>query len=817
MLLKKRKSISRLMFIGMFFFSAISTASVGLIWVVQEYDQFKKDSDKLRNEYVEGQKRLLKKEVLRAVEHVEYRIKQTEIRLEDSIKNRVYESYEIASNLYNRFHKSKSKSELKQMIIEALRNVRFNRGRGYYFAADFNAVIQLFGDHPELEGQDLSDMQDSQGKYVIRDLIKMVKNSKEGFYQYFWTKPDTDGNHHIKVAFVKHFEPFDWYIGTGEYLEDVRNEIQNEVLQRLIKIRFDTSGYLFGSTYDGKPLFTNGKITKGSASVWDLTDPNGIKIIQEQRKAVNNPEGAYYRYSWKKLSSQDPSPKFSFSKGVSEWKWMIGAGVYIDEIDNVIALKRANLNRQIRNQLIKVLITFLILILISYIFAKYISVKIQKIFDKFLTFFNKASSEYVQIDSSEMMFDEFSEIAGLANRVILDRVKSELALSKSELLLKMIAANYPCYISVINSEFTVTYASGKEFAKQNLDPVSFEGRSIEDIFGRKTEFIIDQCKKAFNGEEVHFELTFNNQNQLYALIPLFSDNESIHQILSIVENVTEKKQAEKALKRSEALIIQTDKMMSVGRLAAGMAHEINNPLGGMLQGVQNVQRRLSPDLKANDQLSQEAGIDLHNVEKYMEKRGILSQLDGIRKSGIKATQIISNMLQFSRQSESRIAPIDLVDLMENVLDLAGKNYDLKKGYDFRSIDVKKEYETNMPLVHCTETEIEQVLLNLLSNATWAMAEREDDIPAQITLRIKTEKKMIRIEVEDNGPGMDEKTKAQLFEPFFTTKAVGEGTGLGLSVSYMIITNNHHGTMEVISEPGKGARFVVKLPLESVDR
>ncbi|MBT6614367.1 MAG: HAMP domain-containing histidine kinase, partial [Deltaproteobacteria bacterium] len=194
-----------------------------------------------------------------------------------------------------------------------------------------------------------------------------------------------------------------------------------------------------------------------------------------------------------------------------------------------------------------------------------------------------------------------------------------------------------------------------------------------------------------------------------------------------------------------------------------------------------------------------------------ETRGIHSFFNGIQESGKKASEIILNMLQFSRKSESKMAPIDLSKLMENVLELAGKDYDLKKMFDFRKITIIKEFPSNMPRVRCTETEIEQVILNLLTNATWAMANWKRHDSPQITLRIALEDRTVRIEVEDNGPGMDEETRNRVFEPFYTTKPVGEGTGLGLSVSYMIITNNHKGSMEVESEIGSGSRFIIRLP------
>jgi PAS domain S-box-containing protein len=263
--------------------------------------------------------------------------------------------------------------------------------------------------------------------------------------------------------------------------------------------------------------------------------------------------------------------------------------------------------------------------------------------------------------------------------------------------------------------------------------------------------------------------------------------------------------------RLEEVMIQTEKMTSLGGLAAGMAHEINNPLGGMIQGTQNVIRRFSPELKANQAAAAEAGIDLDRLQIYLEKREIPVFLQGIQQSGRKASDIIANMLQFSRRSESQMAPVQLHQLLDNIVELAGKNYDLKRTTDFRNIRIVRAYDPLLSLVPCTETEIGQVILNLLSNAAWAMGEAKTSEPC-ITLRTLKEENSARIEIEDNGPGIEEKVRRRIFEPFYTTKPVGSGTGLGLSVSFMIITHNHRGTIEVESEPGNGTRFIIHLPL-----
>jgi len=260
-------------------------------------------------------------------------------------------------------------------------------------------------------------------------------------------------------------------------------------------------------------------------------------------------------------------------------------------------------------------------------------------------------------------------------------------------------------------------------------------------------------------------------------------------------------------------MIQTEKMTSIGKLAAGMAHELNNPLGAILQNAQIVQRRLSPELESNRKPAEEAGIDLHRLQPYLQKRQVLASLNGIQEAAIKAARIIANMLQFSRKSESQKAPAQLTEVLEEALELAGKTYSANRKHDFRNIRIVRDFETDLPLVLCNKMEIEQVVLNLLINAAHVLALKTPAEPGQLTLRLATEPTQIRLEIEDNGPGMAETTRKRIFEPFFTTKPAGEGTGLGLSVSYMIITQNHQGTIEVESEVGKGTRFIIRLPLK----
>ncbi|HSC84678.1 MAG TPA: ATP-binding protein, partial [Pseudomonas sp.] len=246
---------------------------------------------------------------------------------------------------------------------------------------------------------------------------------------------------------------------------------------------------------------------------------------------------------------------------------------------------------------------------------------------------------------------------------------------------------------------------------------------------------------------------------------------------------------------------------------AGMAHEINNPLGAILHNVQNIRRRLSPELAKNQEQAVEVGIALDDVNAYLEAREVPQLLDGIQQAGSRAAKIVSHMLSFSRRSNRQMAPCQLPALIDQALEIAGNDFDLTDNFDFRALRIQREFDAELGPVLATANELEQVLLNLLKNAAQAIHLRDDENePGRIILRTRLNPPWAEIQVEDNGTGMSEHVRKRIFEPFFTTKEVGQGTGLGLSVSYFIITNNHKGQMEVHSTPGQGTCFTLRLPL-----
>jgi len=305
--------------------------------------------------------------------------------------------------------------------------------------------------------------------------------------------------------------------------------------------------------------------------------------------------------------------------------------------------------------------------------------------------------------------------------------------------------------------------------------------------------------------------TPKNEHKIVALTARpFTLDSTVH-VMLISQDITEQKTLREA-------VIHSEKMASVGRITAGVAHEINNPLGIILQAAQNLGNRVNPEFPPNVRVAKEIGLDIELLAKYVEARKILAFAQDIQDAGIRAAGIIRNMLDFSRKSPPCRTMCDIGIVVERAIQLASSDYTLRRNLDCGRIEVASDIPAEFPTVNCCETEIEQVLINLIRNAGHALAENPEGCSShpRIDVRARTTSGFVEIEVQDNGPGMPEDVRSRVFEPFFTTKPPGQGTGLGLSVSYFIVTTGHKGEMTVKSSPGHGATFRMKLPLHDSD-
>lgn len=394
---------------------------------------------------------------------------------------------------------------------------------------------------------------------------------------------------------------------------------------------------------------------------------------------------------------------------------------------------------------------------------------------------------------------------------VTEQKKALKALEESEKRFRTLIEDAPIGISMsrdlrytyVNRAYTTIFGFN--------DPSELIGTYIGDrIAPQCRSEITGLVRRCLDGGKVPFEFETIGMRKDGLRFPCYVDITRLTfddgpMSISFTRDFTERKQA-------WDLMIQTEKMVMIGGLAAGMAHEINNPVGIIIQNLQNIERRLAVDSPDNQAVADGLGINLPQVGSYLDKRGIFKLLVTIRNAGERTARIVSNMLQFSRKSDSEHKLSDLPLVIERTMEMAANDYDLMKKYNFNSINFVRHFSPDLPQVKVNVTEIEQVMINILKNSAQAMSCYGTPDP-EINLSAYREDQMVVVKVADNGPGMDEQTRKRIFEPFFTTKEVGFGTGLGLFVSYTLITQSHKGVFTVDSIPGNGACFTIKLPLD----
>ena len=265
----------------------------------------------------------------------------------------------------------------------------------------------------------------------------------------------------------------------------------------------------------------------------------------------------------------------------------------------------------------------------------------------------------------------------------------------------------------------------------------------------------------------------------------------------------------------ETMMVQNDKMMSLGELAAGVAHELNNPLGAIIQSAQIIRNRLSNTDK-NQRQAELSGTTLTSIVKYMSQREITRLFHNIQDASQRAAAIVENMLEFSRTSNQEHQQEDIKKLIDQSCDLASHVLQTPGHPVQNKIELQFDLDQEFSTVECNGAEIQQVIINLIRNAAQAIKEDANYLSKSPSISIKTKSNQsdLMIVIEDNGPGIPPEIRPHIFEPFYTTKTVGKGTGLGLSICYFIITERHDGTIEVESPAEGGTRFILHIPLSN---
>ncbi|WP_256871630.1 sensor histidine kinase [Nostoc sp. TCL26-01] len=368
------------------------------------------------------------------------------------------------------------------------------------------------------------------------------------------------------------------------------------------------------------------------------------------------------------------------------------------------------------------------------------------------------------------------------------------------------------------------------------------GATPEDVYGEIEGALFSQkyrrCLEADAPITYEECLMMNNQETwwLTTINPLKDSEEKIYRLVGTTLEISDRKQTEiqlnrqkkalettlKELQRTQMQLIQSEKMSSLGQLVAGVAHEINNPVNfiygnlthadeyiqDLLFIVQTYQQAYPHPVATIEELAQDIDIEflIQDLPQLLNSMKIGAQ---------RIREIVISLRTFSRMDEAEMKEVNIHEGIDSTLMIL--EHRLKATSHRCEIQVIKEYD-DLPLVECYPGQLNQVFMNILANAIDTLEEsigKKSELLTQPQIYIQTQKippHHLSICIADNGAGMTEAVKQRLFDPFFTTKAIGKGTGMGLSISYQIISERHGGTLECISQLGSGSKFVITIPL-----
>ncbi|MBN2443309.1 MAG: cache domain-containing protein [Spirochaetales bacterium] len=563
-------------------------------------------------------------------------------------------------------------------------------------------------------------------------------------------------------------------------------DIQNHILAILEKIESPDVGYLFGATWNGDSLLGPAK----GQNMYEVTDINGIKVVQELINAAKA-GGGYVDYVMPRETGKRVSLKISYVLPVPEWEWYIGAGVYVFEIETIIAEKLKELNKRLLFYWVRNLGIIIIILIITIMIVRPFSNRLTESFSLFIHFLKEAATHSLSINPQSLHYSELQEIAHYTNKMIVARIESEKALEESREQFKKIIDKMPVLLDAFdknnriifwNEECErVTGYSMEEILKhpdplELLYPDGAYRQKIMETYNQRGFYLKDQQWEITTKQGSKRTISWTNISSQFE-IPGWHT-------WAIGIDVTDKQEMEFKLRQSE-------KLQAIGQLAGGIAHDFNNQLSAILGFTEVIEMMCSEDLR-----------------KYTAN--IIASIN-------RASDLTQKLLAFARKGKFKSEYVEINHIIEEVVDILHHSID-------KRIDIKTKLYNGPTGIRGDPTQIQNAFLNIAINARDAMPDGGsiifqtevvalDENCCRDSLFKVLPGNYIKISISDNGMGMDEETLSHIFEPFFTTKSSANGTGMGLAAVYGTI-KNHKGIIRVKSTRGEGSCFIVCLPFNS---
>ena len=772
------RTIPRIHLIGTLAIVLVLTLGLGGFLSWQHLVEHRASFARIEQAATQQIKHRLTAEMDRSLSAIDFTRSRTEAALRKSITEQVDTAVQIVEAIYSRESPRHPAGEVKKLIVEALRQVRFYDGRGYYFIDDMDGQFILLPTAPQLEGKTNLDNQDDHGHFIMRGLIEAARKPRgEGFSSYRWYMPDNPGLMAEKLAYVRHFAPYDWLIGTGDYLYKWDAIRRDDALEQIRSVSFGESGYIALIGLDGKTINSPSNKTLEGKHYSEMAAAE--KAVFEQLTRVAQDGGGFASYEWPNPRTGKSERKTALVRVYEPWNWILVATMFDEELQAVLDEEIESHNERGGDLALKLLLATLAA----------------------LGFGLAGSLAFSRW--SNRLFQTYHQ----------QNIAQQNALTASENRLNTILDSVEAHIYIKDTEYRYLYANAMvcQLFGKPLDEV--RGEEDRSFFDEATARILrDNDRRVIEDgervarEEINTTADGTITSAFFSIkIPLRAADGRIYALCGISTDITERKHVEAELEqhrhhletlvqsRTAELAEAKDAAEAANRakstFLANMSHEIRTPMNAIIGLTRLIQR------------------DIDNPKS-------LIQLSKVNDSAHHLLSVINDILDLSKIEAGRLT-LEANDFsLHTVLDQAIAMVEERASAQGQRII--KEVSADIPeMLRGDAVRLGQIVLNFLSNAVKFSQHGDINIRAGI-IQEEDQHVRLRVEVADHGIGIDAEQQAKLFHAFTqaddsTTRKYG-GTGLGLAINQHL-AHLMEGDCGVESQLGVGSTFWITARLE----